>query len=499
MAFTGGAFLFAFLPVVLAAYHLVPSMRAKNAGLLVASLAFYAWGEPLLVLLLVADALLAWAFGRAISRADSERRASVLLATGIALLLAPLVLFKYAGSLLPEPFSGMPLGLSFYALQAMTYLADVRSGATEPEDDPFYVALYLSFFPQLVMGPIVRHPDVRSQLRERTVTLSGFVAGLRLFVVGLAKKVLLSDVMAALGDHLTSYGPEAAGVMGGWAAVFCFAFQLYFDFSGYSDMALGLASMFGFRLRRNFAYPYVSCSTGEFWRRWHISLGSFFRDYVYIPMGGSRVEGPVLVRNLAVVWLLTGMWHGGTLAFVAWGAYCFALLMAERLLGDRLEVVPRLLRRLGTFVLLALGMLAFWLGDLPSVGSWLAALAGAHGATGIRTFWQLDIWAYWLPILACVVGSTPVVPWLRSRLVAWACDEVPEPVAEVPSRSDDLGVQQCDLDAWRAHVAEAAPAGRARVVGVAFALVDVAVVLLLVLSVASLMLSVFHPSLYTRF
>ena len=499
MTFDSWSFLALFLVPALAAYHAVPGRTAKNVVLLLASLAFYTWGEPMLVPLFVVYILVAWLCGRLMDRTTSERAANGLLAGGVVLLLAPLAGLRGLALVAPDAAPAMPLGLSFYALQAVSYLADVRSGATEPEENPFYVALYLAFFPQVVMGPIVRHPDVRAQLRERTETLSGTVAGMRLFVVGLAKKALLSDTIAGLFGVLTSYDAATAGAVGAWTAVVCFAFQLYFDFSGYSDMALGLAQMFGFRLRMNFCYPFLSKSTSEFWRRWHISLGSFFRDYVYIPLGGSRVSGPLLVRNLAVVWVLTGLWHGGTVLYVLWGIWAFALILAERALGERLVRVPAVLRVLATFLLMALGMLAFWLRDLPQLCSWLAALGGAYGATGTRTFWQLDVWAYWLPFLGCIVASTPLVPWLRARLVAWACDEDPEPVAQVPPHDGAPEAPQCDVDRWLAHVREAAPASRARVVSAVFLAADVALVCLLVLSLAAVMLGAYHPSLYARF
>ena len=374
MVFSSPLFLFAFLPVALAGYVALPR-KARLPFLLLANLIFYGWGEPVYLLLMLAVTLANYAFGLLIGRAKQrgeKGRARLLLILSVAFSLGALGYFKYAGFLagiwngisflprLPRVQVELPIGISFYTFQAMSYAVDVYRGDAPVQKNALTFGVYVTLFPQLIAGPIVRYKDVSAQLTGRRADAQEFALGIRVFLAGLCKKVLLANQMGLLWDALR---PLAAtnGVLAAWVGLIAYSLQIYFDFSGYSDMAIGLGHMLGLTFLKNFDYPYISRSVTEFWRRWHISLSSWFRDYVYIPLGGNRAGRARTFLNLFAVWLLTGLWHGASWNFVLWGLYYFLLLSLEKLfLGRLLEQAPSLLRHAYTLFAVALGWALFY-------------------------------------------------------------------------------------------------------------------------------------------
>ncbi|HZK28663.1 MAG TPA: MBOAT family O-acyltransferase, partial [Clostridia bacterium] len=368
MLFSSLTFLYYFLPAVLIVYYGVPR-RLKNAVLLIASLLFYAWGEPRFVVIMVLTAMTGYLAGLVIDRLNSKKGRQVALAVSMAVCLSPLLLFKYGNffvtnvnTVLPGALPALnlvlPIGVSFYTFQVLSYLVDVYRKDVETERNPFIFLMYVSLFPQLIAGPIVRFRTIQDETRNRKVTLQLFASGITRFVTGLAKKVLIANQLAQLGLNLAGTGTRS--VLSLWLIAFAFTLQIYFDFSGYSDMAIGLGRMFGFHFPENFNYPYLARSVTEFWRRWHISLGSWFRDYVYIPMGGSRCSGARIIRNLLVVWLLTGFWHGAAWNFIVWGGFYFVALVVERFgFGRLLDKLPKAVGVFYTFLIVNLGFVIF--------------------------------------------------------------------------------------------------------------------------------------------
>lgn len=427
MVFSSLVFLYAFLPAVLIVYFLAPH-RLKNGVLLVFSLLFYGWGEPKLVLLMVASFSAAYGFGFPIAKYRLEKPtvARRWLFLSLAVSLSALFFFKYydfaAGTLSRLPFWNLPLlglrlpiGISFYTFQIMSYSIDLYRGDADLQRNYAAFGTYVALFPQLIAGPIVRYREVDGQLRERRVTVPDFAAGVERFCAGLAKKVLIGDPLAAAHLYFRDSIARAPSALGAWMVVVCYGLHLYFDFSGYSDMAIGLGRMFGFRFPENFNYPYLAKSVTDFWRRWHITLSSWFREYVYIPLGGNRKGKPKQFRNLAVVWVLTGLWHGANWNFLLWGVYYLILLSIEHfLLKDRAEKIPPVLRHVGTLLLVFLGFLLFSEPDLPTVGRTLGYLAGI----GCRFADALDGYHFLtlLPLLAiAAVGCTPLPKLLLKR------------------------------------------------------------------------------------
>lgn len=362
MLFSSLIFIFYFLPVVLTGYALVGFSRtAQDIWLLLASLFFYAWGEPLFVFVMMASIAVNWLIGLSIGREKKRLlpgRARALLVVAIVFNVGILFVYKYLGfvvdninylvghELLPHITLHLPLGISFFTFQAMSYVFDVYKDEVEVERNPFYVGLYIALFPQLVAGPIVRYADIAEQMRQRKVTWDMFSSGCSRFVIGVGKKILIANSMGAVSDRVFDLSGAGNHVyivpsMLAWLGLLAYTLQIFFDFSSYSDMAIGLGRMFGFTFKENFNYPYISSSVTEFWRRWHISLSTWFKEYVYIPLGGSRGHGvgidPAagkkslrLVRNLFVVWLLTGIWHGANWTFIVWGMWHFLAILMGR-------------------------------------------------------------------------------------------------------------------------------------------------------------------------
>ena len=393
MLFSGIPFLYYFLPVVLLLYFAVPK-RGRNAVLLLSSLVFYAWGEPKYVFLMAGTILFYYAMGLAMGRFPGQKKLLLWLSVLAAVVLFGV--FKYAG-LLGAPWQlPLPIGISFYLFQTLSYAVDVYRGDAEPQRNLIDFGAYVAMFPQLIAGPIVRYVEVEPQLRQRTTSREEFSLGLRRFLMGLGKKVLLANQLGALTAAYQSSG--APSVAFAWLSAVAYTLQIYFDFSAYSDMAIGLGRILGFHFPENFDYPYLSATLTEFWRRWHQTLGRWFRDYVYIPLGGNRCSRAKWVRNLLVVWGLTGLWHGASWNFVAWGLGFGILLGFEKL-------CPRV-QKLGRFYVLPVVVLSFVLfqGDLGEFPR-LFGLGGLPGITGETVYCLRSNLV--LLVLSCI-GATPL-------------------------------------------------------------------------------------------
>ncbi|MGM9654245.1 MAG: MBOAT family O-acyltransferase [Butyricicoccaceae bacterium] len=434
MLFSSIPFAFYFLPAVLALYFAVP-FRFKNAVLLVFSLVFYAWGEPGYLLLMAVSILLGWLFGLLIGKYRGTARARLFLVLSVAVSLGLLGWFKYAdfavntlnalGLNLPLPHVALPIGISFYTFQILSYTIDVYRGDALPQRSPVDFGAYVSMFPQLIAGPIVRYSDVARQLKHRTHSLEKASLGVRRLLIGLGKKVLIANQLGQLTVLFRE--SRQPSVLYVWIYAAAFALQIYFDFSGYSDMAIGLGKIFGFDLLENFNYPFISRSISEFWRRWHMSLGGWFRDYLYIPLGGNRVSRPRWALNLLVVWSLTGLWHGAAWNFVLWGLLFALLLALEKLwLGRLMEQLPGWLVRIPVLAVL---LVSFVLFNADSLSQALSDTAGMFGLGGLPltsadTLYHLR--SYGPLLLLAMVGATPlprnavrrlegsrVLPWLE--------------------------------------------------------------------------------------
>ncbi|MCI8360586.1 MAG: MBOAT family protein [Clostridiales bacterium] len=426
MTFASLVFLYLFLPLVLLAYYLLPR-RLRNGLLLAASLLFYGWGEPSFLPVILFSAFINYLFGRLIERyRERPGRARLFAALAVGLDLLLLAVFKYAGflagslaALLPGlgmtvPVIPLPLGISFYTFQVVAYVADVYRRQVTAQKSFVQFAAFMSFFPQLIAGPIVRYQDIQEQLPVRRETLDRFADGVRLLGVGLCKKVLVANPMGLLWETVKASG---CGALGAWAGAAAFAFQIYFDFSGYSDMARGLGRLFGFELPENFRYPYAARSVTDFWRRWHITLSGWFRDYVYIPLGGSRRGLGRTLCNLLTVWALTGLWHGASWNFLLWGLYYFVLLAAEKLFWGRLlDRLPAAAGRVYTLAAVVFGWVLFAFTDFPAMGAYIARMFGGAGA-GAGTA-GADLLSFLPLLLAAGLASLPLGQRLYGRLAA---------------------------------------------------------------------------------
>ncbi len=424
MVFSSLPFLFLFLTVVLLLSHLLP-FRLRNGFLLLANLVFYAYGEPVYILIMLGSILVNFFAGVCMGRSRSRRGRRGVLVVGIILNLAALGVFKYAGlfvgtlrqipalSGLPEVNISLPIGISFYTFQAVSYLIDVYWKDCEPSGNFINFACYISLFPQLIAGPIVRYRDVNEQLGSRKETPTLFSSGARLFVVGMAKKVLLANQFGMVWDAISA-DPVAAGAIGAWWGACAYTLQIYFDFAGYSDMARGLGRMLGFEFCINFNYPYISKSVTEFWRRWHISLSTWFRDYVYIPLGGNRCGKLRQCFNILVVWALTGFWHGAGWNFLFWGFYYGVLLLLEKLLlGKFLRRAPALVQHLYTMVIVVIGWVFFASPDLSTALNYLGVMFSLEAGT----MGTMTIVGPWIGMAVLgVLASTPLAKGIWERL-----------------------------------------------------------------------------------
>lgn len=432
MLFSSTTFLYYFLPAVLILYYgpLRRSRRLQNLFLTLASLFFYAWGEPRFVLVMLLSITANWLLGLLVGRSLQQERPQAArrwVVCAVVFNLSLLFVFKYLVFALTNlsrlfsleltiPSIALPIGISFFTFQALSYVLDVYRGEGEMQRSLIHVGLYVSLFPQLIAGPIVRYQTVSDEIAHRKENAEDFFDGFARFVVGLSKKVLLSNSLSVFADHAFAHTGEI-GAAYAWLGAVCYTLQIYFDFSGYSDMAIGLGRMFGFHFLENFNYPYTARSVTEFWRRWHISLGTWFQDYVYIPLGGSRVSRPRHLFNLFAVWLLTGIWHGANWTYVVWGLLYFALLVGEKFTGlDRLQCgrLGNAARRAGTLLPVALGMVIFRSDSLAHAGQYLGAMLGSGGWMDGR--FPQDLRTALVPLLAGVLCSMPVGPWLKKHL-----------------------------------------------------------------------------------
>ena len=395
MVFSSLEFLYLFLPITLLLYYAVPPrfLPWRNAVLLAVSLVFYGWGEPRYLILMMATIAIDYAFGYAVGKAVSAdgnaKKAKILLVLAVVINLAILGFFKYYDffitnlRLIPGlerlPLLGLelPIGISFYTFQALSYVIDVYRKETSAQRHIVSFGAYVTLFPQLVAGPIVRYKDVNDMLDERDHSVSMFASGVRTFVAGLAKKMLLANTVGAIWTSLSATPADSRTVLGAWLGIICYTFQIYFDFSAYSDMAIGLGKMVGFKFLENFNYPYIAKSITDFWRRWHMSLSTWFREYVYFPLGGNRCSTFKTYRNLFVVWLLTGFWHGASWNYILWGLYYFILLVIEKaFLGKILEKLPRVVSHLYTLLMVMFGWLLFVFEDIGAGFVWLGNMFG---------------------------------------------------------------------------------------------------------------------------
>ncbi len=435
MLFSSIPFLYYFLPLVLILYFLVP-WQGKNAVLLLFSLVFYGWGEPKLLFLMVFTIALFYLCGLAIGKAETQKGKKFWLTVSVVISVALLGLFKYAdffigsvnsvtGLSLPLLKLALPVGISFYTFQCLSYTIDVYRGTVPPQRDPIAFGAYVALFPQLIAGPIVRYVDVARELKDRTHSWENMALGLRRFLVGLGKKVILAENFALLMKLFRESGEKS--VLFYWMYAIAFTLNIYFDFSGYSDMAIGLGRCFGFRFIENFNYPYLSKSVTEFWRRWHMSLGSWFRDYVYIPMGGNRVSKGRWVFNILTVWMLTGLWHGAAWNFVLWGLLFAVLLLAEKWL-PALQKLPGILRRGYVLLAVVISFVLFNAESLPQAGSDLAGMFGLAGLPLVSAPALYYLRSYGLLFLLGFVGSTPIVRDTAERIGKTKAGSLLEPV-----------------------------------------------------------------------
>lgn len=415
MVFSSTIFLCVYLPLVLLGYYICPK-KGRNLFLLIASLVFYAWGEPKYVFLMIFSILVNYIFGRLMDKhRENKKRLKLMLVLSVVIDLGLLSVFKYTdfvitninaifGSSFDLLNIALPIGISFYTFQAMSYTIDVYRNDVRVQKNLIDFGMYITMFPQLIAGPIVRYADVQDQLAERSVTTADFSEGVMRFVVGLGKKVLLANQMGAVWSDIYALGGDVSALMA-WTGAIAYTFQIYFDFSGYSDMAIGLGRMFGFKFPENFRYPYQSVSITDFWRRWHITLSTWFKEYLYIPLGGNRRGLARQALNLLIVWSLTGFWHGAGWNFVMWGLYYFVILFIEKLfLLKALDKLPKFFRHVYALLLIIIGWVIFASDDVSVLLPYLGSMFGANGAIGGMDVYTLLTKAVLLII--CCVAST---------------------------------------------------------------------------------------------
>lgn len=457
MVFSSIMFLTRFLPMVLIVYFLVPGCMKntwRNLVLFMFSLAFYAWGEPVYIWLMIfstaVDYVNGGLAGYFVAR-DKRNTAKVFVGLSVVINLTLLAVFKYAGKFV------LPIGISFYTFQSMSYTIDVYRGKAKAEKNPINFGAYISLFPQLIAGPIVRFSDIAIQLRERTINLERIRYGVLRFVCGLGKKVLLANQAGEVFQTIANYKVSQMTTVSAWLGILAFMFQIYFDFSGYSDMAIGLMAVFGFEIPENFKHPYEAKSITEFWRRWHISLGNWFKEYVYIPLGGSRKGNARTFLNIFIVWFLTGLWHGATINFTLWGLYfCFFLIMEKTWLLKLLDKIPRVFSHIYALVVIYFGWLLFAWEDIHGHRVYMKAMLGMAGAEVVNK-----------ESLYLLVSNA-----LLMVIMTIGCTSLPKYLAEKVTKRDGIGTSLC---------------------------MSVYVAIILLLSIAYLVNGTYNPFLYFRF
>lgn len=426
MVFSSMTFLCVFLPVVMALYYLLPSLRMKNALLIIVSLLFYAYGEPVYVLLMLFSIVMNYLFGRMLETEKQNIR-NIIVAVAAIVNIGLLFVFKYADmalrtinqishSDLPMTNLVLPIGISFFTFQALSYVVDVYRGEAKIEKSVFGVMLYISFFPQLIAGPIVKYHDIHEQIRERKADPKEIAEGMRRFIFGLAKKTLISNTMAVAADALFAAEAGEINILSAWIAAIAYCFQIYFDFSGYSDMAIGMGHMFGFKFLENFNYPYISGSIKEFWRRWHISLSTWFKEYLYIPLGGNRKGKVRTCINKLIVFFSTGLWHGANWTFVIWGMWHGLFQLLEEIIPIR--KMPKILCHIYTLLVVCVGFVMFR-ADTISQGMMMIGkmfTGWTFEATQMQLLFTQLTPLFIVTAIAAIIGSCPIVPKIR----AWA-------------------------------------------------------------------------------
>ncbi len=427
MVFSSLTFLYFFLPIVLALYFAVPK-KSKNIILFISGFVFYAWGEPFYIIIMIISTIIDYTAGRFIDKFDNrEKLRTVFLLVSVIMNLSLLAVFKYSsffitninflfGTSFTDPKLPLPIGISFYTFQSMSYTIDLYMRNIKVQKNIINFTSYVTLFPQLVAGPIVRYEDVANEIDHRTITTSKIAEGIGIFVKGLGKKVILANNIGLVWAQVKAMGYDNISVATAWIGILAFTFQIYYDFSGYSDMAIGLGKMFGFNFPQNFNYPYVSKSISEFWRRWHITLGSWFRSYVYIPLGGNRKGLPRTLINLLIVWALTGFWHGASWNFLFWGLYFGILIIIERLgWGKVLAKLPAIVSRLYTFILVVIGWVFFEIDGMKPAFNYLKAMFGSNGVL-IDTTAKYLIGTSLLIFVICIIASTEIIKKIYAKL-----------------------------------------------------------------------------------
>ncbi len=445
MIFSSPIFLFLFLPVVLTVDLCLRSPKVKNVWLLLMSLAFYAWGQVDFILLLLASTLVNYGLGRWLTRSENPQARKRAVVAAVIINLGLLAFFKYAdfainllnsalhlislGSV-PAPHLTLPIGISFFTFHALSYVVDVYRRKWPAAQNPRDVALYIFFFPQLIAGPILRWSDIGPQILQRTIHRENFADGIRRFVGGLAKKVLLADSVALPADQIFSLPANELSTPVAWLGILCYTLQIYFDFSGYSDMAIGMGKMFGFTFVENFNFPYLAQSLRDFWRRWHISLSTWFRDYLYLPLGGNRGSEPQTYRNLLLVFLLCGLWHGASLTFVLWGLYHGSFLILERTrFGSFTEKIPRLFRHLYAIFVVMMGWVIFRANTFADAGNFFHALFFSNHLPAAQPLARYLTNEALVGISFGILFSAPLLKWIKGN-----CKKLEQalPVADRP-------------------------------------------------------------------
>ncbi|HKM92321.1 MAG TPA: MBOAT family protein, partial [Prolixibacteraceae bacterium] len=446
MVFSSITFLIYFLPITLLLVFGVrifgnkDNYSLQNFVLLIMSLLFYSWGEPVYVLLMIGSILLNYLLGKAIGGSTNPEKRKAFLVLSIVMNISTLALFKYAGmlaellnslipystNLLPVPEIRLPIGISFFTFQAMSYLFDVYKNEVPVQKKVLNLALYISFFPQLIAGPIVRYHDISEQLENRTIDMPGVYYGLKRFIIGLAKKVLIANVMAEAADEIFAMGATELTAPLAWLGIICYTLQIYFDFSGYSDMAIGLGRVFGFKFLENFNFPYIAKNIQDFWRRWHISLSSWFRDYLYIPLGGNRKGKVRTYFNLIIVFFLCGLWHGASWTFVAWGLYHGLFLILERFFHGKTTIkIPIIFNYVYTILVVMVGWVLFRADNFSSSLMYLKAMTG-FGANENLVIWKyLENRKLIAMLFIGIIASTPIF----NRLIQWIRDKSFPPIS----------------------------------------------------------------------
>lgn len=426
MVFSSSVFFMAFLPITLILYFLIPErlLKLRNLWLLIASLLFYGWGEPKYIAVMVFSIAFNYVMGLVI---EAKHRAKPMLIACVCGNLAILGFFKYTdfligtvNGLLGGEISllniALPIGISFYTFQTMSYIIDVYWGKVPAQRDFVAFAAYVTLFPQLIAGPIVRYSDVAVMLVGRKTNIDQIAEGIRRFIIGFGKKVLLANQVYVIWKEIIAMDMESMSMATAWLGAVAFTFQIYFDFSGYSDMAIGLGKIFGFDYLENFNYPYISRSITEFWRRWHMSLSSWFKEYVYVPLGGNRKGLPRQILNIAIVWALTGLWHGASWNFVAWGMYFGVILILEKLFLLRvLQKCPAVIGHIYSLILIVLGWVIFALTDFSQMTAYIANMFGGAASLIDGDFRYLAGSRIWL-LIFCVIGSTPLIKLICGKI-----------------------------------------------------------------------------------